>query len=182
VPTVNDPNCDAELIALGERFEAIYKRFAPLDAEHSRLGGEAHDYAHRRSGWAGSDPEGDHDPKLVARFLEELGQISERNGFDACDKRHQALHRELYPIMRDITCTPASSLAGLRVKTLVAIVANPDLWHETCHDLDRDKEVMRSVIEAVCVVTGIPVPQEQLDEGDDDDDATLSHPGSAALN
>jgi hypothetical protein len=38
------------------------------------------------------------------------------------------------------------------------------------------------VIEAACAVTGIPVPQEQLDEGADDDDAALSHPGSAALN
>ena len=30
--------------------------------------------------------------------------------------------------------------------------------------------------------TGIPVPQEQLDEGDDDNDATQLHPGSAVLN
>jgi hypothetical protein len=50
----------------------------------------------------------------------------------------------------------------LRVKTLVAIFANGDLWCQSCHDLDWNKEAMRSVIEAACVVTGIPVPQEKV--------------------
>jgi hypothetical protein len=43
--------------------------------------------------------------------------MSARNGFDACDKRLEALYRELDPIMREIMRMSATSIAGLRVKT-----------------------------------------------------------------
>jgi hypothetical protein len=64
---------------------------------------------------------------------------------------------ELDPIIREIMHTPATSTAGLRVKTLAAIEVNSDLWHEPFCDRDYDKRAVRSVIEAVCVVTEIPV-------------------------
>jgi hypothetical protein len=89
---------------------------------------------------------------------------------------------ELDPIIREIMHTPATSTAGLRVKTLAAIEVNSDLWHEPFCDVDY--EAVRSVIEAACVVTEIPVPQECPEDAvvADDDEVAGLHPGSAALN
>src|SRR5260370_42086894 len=108
--------------------------------------------------------------------------MGERNGFDPCDAKLVALDHELGPIMRAIMSTPARSIAGLRVKTLAAIEANGRLWDETPRDLDYDAEAVRSLIEAACAYTGVPVPKEPLSATDDGVDDAQMHPGSAAVN
>lgn len=168
---------DAKLIALGRQLEEIQERLKSVRAEHSRLSAEAYGYAYQMTGL---EPDS---PKLYGdeRFVAALKKMEERTGFNACEERLQALHRELDPIMKKITRTPATSLAGLRVKTAAAIEANDDLWDEPLADLDYDKEAMRSLIEAACTITGIPVPQEEWEEIEEAPDAFLHH-GSAALN
>ena len=64
-----------------------------------------------------------------------------------------------------ITKTPATDLEGLKAKTLVAVEERPELWRQTVRDLDWHLQVIRSLIEAACVVTGLPVPQEQVEPG-----------------
>jgi hypothetical protein len=86
--------------------------------------------------------------------------MGKRNGLCACDEKEHALHRELDPLMREIFRTPAASIAGLRVKTLAAIEACKNFWDQADGDLDYDDEAVRSLIEAACAVTDIPVPSE----------------------
>src|SRR5262249_31150982 len=118
--------------------------------------------AHRCSDW---DPD-NAQPGMFDRFWEALGVMSERNGFNACDDRLQALCSELDPIMKEIACTPATSLAGLRVKVLAAIEANPQLWAKPFGDLDYEVKAVRSLIEAACTITDASVPVMDYDGED----------------
>ena len=92
--------------------------------------------------------------------------MADRNGFKACDSKLEALHRELSPIMKAIMLTRATSMAGLRVKIASAIEANGHLWHAwgqavVFRDMDYDSRGVRSLIEAACAVTDVPVPDAQ---------------------
>jgi hypothetical protein len=118
---------------------------------------------------------------LTEQYLAAAKEMGDRNGLNACDKRLDSLQGEVEGVMREITYIPATSAAGLRVKTMAAIEVNGHLWDEPLCDLDYNQGPVRSVIEAACVVTGIPVPQEELGEFADDDAVGL-HLGSAALN
>ena len=115
------------------------------------------------------------------KFVAALKKMEQRTGFNACEKEMQALHRELDPIMREIMRSPATSIAGLRVKTLAAIEVNGQLWDEAPGDLDLDAEAVRSLIEAACAVSGVTLPQEEHGALGDDVPPSQHH-GSAALN
>jgi hypothetical protein len=128
---------------------------------------------------AGYEPGQDNSPGLFELYGAANEEMSERNGFCACDEKLMALHRELDPLMREIFCTPAVSVAGLRVKTLAAIEACKNFWDQAPGDLDYDDEAVRSLIEAACAVADIPVPNETAMY--DDEDVQLC-PRSAALN
>jgi hypothetical protein len=182
---------DARLIALGAQLEEIRKRLAPVRAEHRRLCLEAHNYAQRQTGFeshAGEPPDmcerylATRHEKTGERYLAAYGEMGDRNGFDAADRKLQALHRELDPVMREIFSTPANSLAGLRVKTLAAIEANAHLWDDALCDLDYDKRAVRSLIEAACVLTDVPIPSEMADSDAEEECDAEFCPQSAALN
>ena len=148
---------DAKLIALGKRLEDLQKRLAPVRAEHWRLNYEAHEYALSQTGY---EPGQDNPPGLFEQYAAANEEMGKRNGLCACDEKEHALHRELDPLMREIFRTPAASIAGLRVKTLAAIEACKNFWDQADGDLDYDDEAVRSLIEAACAVTDIPVPSE----------------------
>jgi hypothetical protein len=175
-----ESNPDAELIALGKRFVEIQKRLKTVRAEAWRLGNEAQDYAFRLTGWDPTDPE--NPTWMWGQYAAAEQEMGDRNGSHACDERLEALHREVDPIMRGIMDTPATSIAGLRVKTLIAIDVNEKLWEKRHHDLDWELKAVRSLIEAACVVSGVPVPKEEPERVAEYDGDARSHPGSAGLN
>jgi hypothetical protein len=68
--------------------------------------------------------------------------------FKALDVRHDALARK-------IMATPAHTVAGLRAKAMVAIHGAPEFWDKPYDDADWDHLTVRSLIEAVCALTGL---------------------------
>jgi hypothetical protein len=160
---------DDKLLILGRRLEEIWPRLRRLRTEHAALGREAKDYARNLTGVEpGSDGSQDA-ARLTERWLDSYGEMSERNGFSACDRNLQAMYRELDPIMREILCLPARSAAGLRTKTLAALVANDYLWDEPLAELDWDSRFVRSLIEASCAIAGLQLPRDH-----DPDDAPVN--------
>ena len=92
---------DAELIALGERFEKILLEY--VDAWLA---------------WA---------PLMRAARAEAEADIAtltaaiQRNGCDAAQARMSELERDMQPLAEEIIAAPATSLGGLRAKALVAL-------------------------------------------------------------
>ncbi len=127
---------DAELSALGEQLEEIQKRLGPVREEHHRLGYEVKAYAINRTGY---EPGGRSPPGLCEDWLKAMDEMGSRNGFNACDRRLQALYRELDPVMKKIMSIPATSVVGLGVKAMAAFEANDGLWDASPRDLDYDK-------------------------------------------
>lgn len=167
-------NSDAYLLALGRQLEEIEKRQEPLNAECHRLSEEAHDYASRVSGW---DPEED-GPIKYQQWADAFNEMGERNGFHDCERRLQAIDREEHPVLEEILSTPAATLAGLRVKVHVTIKFS-DLWCESRSNLDWDQQHVRSLLENLCNLTGVPVPKENANDAPD---TGASQFESAALN
>jgi len=77
------------------------------------------------------------------------------------DDPPERLHRQLESISNKITRTPATSLAGLRAKTKFAVIACEPWWKTRMKSLEWEAEHARSVIEAACVLTGLPVPEDR---------------------
>jgi predicted ATP-grasp superfamily ATP-dependent carboligase len=80
------------------------------------------------------------------------------------EHEYSRLDKETFLLAEKIMNTPAHTLAGLRAKALHAVHACVHLWDEPSVDLDWDKEAARSLIEAACALTGLPVPVERVEE------------------
>ena len=79
LPTADPPGSpDAELVALGEQFVALMKRWLLLNAEQRVRGWEAHAKAWKL---AGVDDPDKHTPEDVERLFEHWGSASDENGF-----------------------------------------------------------------------------------------------------
>src|SRR6516162_4831948 len=125
---------DAELIALGERFEKILLEY--VDAWLA---------------WA---------PLMRAARAEAEADIAtltaaiQRNGCDAAQARMSELERDMQPLAEEIIAAPATSLGGLRAKALVA------LWEafpaHASHDGAFDfPDASRSLFDAVAEMIGL---------------------------
>ena len=97
-------------------------------------------------------------------FHAALKQAFIKTGANLVSDKYNALCAEIDPLATKIMRTPVHSIAGLRMKAMVSIHISPELWKESVHDLDWDKEGARALIEAVCAVTGLEVPAEQIEE------------------
>jgi hypothetical protein len=89
----------------------------------------------------------------------------------------EALADQLQPIFDKISQIPATSLAGLRAKTMAAVAQCGHWWDKSKSDLDADHEQARSVIEAACVITGLRALKERSRPKPD----WRVHPGSETL-
>src|SRR5215470_4473306 len=125
---------DAELIALGERFEKLLLEY--VDAWLA---------------WA---------PLMRAARAEAEADIAtltaaiQRNGCDAAQARMSELERDMQPLAEEIIAAPATSLGGLRAKALVA------LWealpaHAFHHGAFEFRDASRSLFDAVAEMTSL---------------------------
>src|ERR1043165_4078267 len=151
---------DDKLITLGRRLEEMWPRLRRLRTAHAALGREAKDYARGSTGIEPGSDGSQNAPGLTERWLDSYGEMSERNGFNACDRNLDAIYRELDRIMKEVLRLPATSAAGLRTKTLAALVANDHLWDEPLDELDWDRRFVRSLIESSCTITGLALPRD----------------------
>jgi len=136
---------DADLIALGERFEKLL-------LEHMDTWLE----------WA---------PRMRAALAEvrdntaALAVAIQRNGCDVAQARMSELERDMQPLAEKIIAASATSLGGLRAKALVA------LWqaylahasHAGAFEFGDDGEASRSLFDAVAEMTGLTPMVRELE-------------------
>lgn len=111
-------NPDAEIIAAGEAFEALFNKYLDLRFVWARLARAAHDEmeaeypkaTHRFDGPTGRDP------KWTFKH-----QVLERNGGDDASERLAAISDEMLPLENLIRDAATTTVEGLRAKVLVAV-------------------------------------------------------------
>jgi hypothetical protein len=74
---------------------------------------------------------------------------------DAAYPEYEALDWETCELAEKIMAVPARTVAGLRVKAIVAIHSSWFLWDKPFDDLDWDQKGARALMEAACSVTGL---------------------------
>ena len=136
---------DADLIALGERFEKLL-------LEHMDAWLE----------WA---------PRMRAALAEvrdntaALVVAMRRNGCDVAQARMSELERDMQPLAEKIIAASATSLGGLRAKALVALwQAYPaHASHAGAFEFGDDGEASRSLFDAVAEMTGLTPMVRELE-------------------
>jgi hypothetical protein len=74
---------------------------------------------------------------------------------DAAWPEYEAIDWETCELAEKIIAVPARTLAGLRVKAIVAIHSSWFLWDQPFDDLDWNQKGARALMEAACSVTGL---------------------------
>jgi hypothetical protein len=112
------PSVDADLIALGERFEGLLLKYFDATFEWAPLLRAAHAEVNRKYKVA----EWCHLPERKRRVASKLlHSIYERSGGDAASDRTTALADDMEPLAEAIMEAEASTLGGLRAKALVVL-------------------------------------------------------------
>src|SRR6266478_1328018 len=127
-------NLDAELVALGERFEKLLLEYVDAWLEWAPL---------MRAARA-----------EVGDDIALLTTAIERAGCNAAQARMSELERDMQPLAEEIIAAPATSLGGLRAKALTA------LWEalpaHASHDGAFDfPDASRSLFDAVAEMIGL---------------------------
>jgi hypothetical protein len=152
-------NPDAELVRLGNFVERMLPSYQAALDNYNELARTACDLAWERGGFAKGASLTFEQSQLYTVLMD---QAWHETGANAADKKLEEYSFE--STLNRIVRTPAHTVAGLRAKAFAAIHTNDKLWKRTANDLDWDQEVIRSLVEAVCAVTGLPVPVEEIDE------------------
>src|SRR6266481_177761 len=128
---------DAELVALGERFEKFLLEYMDAWLEWAPL---------MRAARA-----------EVGDDIAVLTTAIERTGCDAAQARMSKLERDMQPLAEEIVAAPATSLGGLRAKALVALweALPAHAFHHGAFEFRDDGEASRSLFEAVAMMTGL---------------------------
>ncbi len=134
----------AELIGLGEQFEALLMQWLPLHAEQTVRGWKAHEKAWKLA--MVLDPD-DSSPEETERFLHHLKRCSDETGHTEFDALAEAVAQAMDPVAKRIMETPATCPGGIRAKALVALYANHHLWDED-HDDSYPDRTVRALVEA----------------------------------
>jgi hypothetical protein len=125
---------DAALIALGERFEKLLLEHMDAWLEWAPRMRSAH--------------------AEVRDNMAALAVAIQRTGCDVAQARMSELERDMQPLAEEIIAAPATSLAGLRAKALVALwealPANPS--HDGAFDFP---DASRSLFDAVAEMIGL---------------------------
>ena len=136
---------NADLIALGERFEKLLLEYMDAWLE-----------------WA---------PRMRAALAEvrdntaALAVAIRRNGCDVAQARMSELERDMRPLAEKIIAASATSLGGLRAKALVALwQAYPaHASHAGAFEFGDDGEASRSLFDAVAEMTGLTPMVRELE-------------------
>lgn len=99
-------------------------------------------------------------PELRELWYDECLMTEEELKVRSFMEKLEALHRRIEPLAIEIRET--QTLAGLRTKAIDAVQGTQQLWKSPHDDLDWDEQALRSLIEAVCVLSRLDVPKENL--------------------
>jgi hypothetical protein len=101
---------------------------------------------------------GDELLRLWPEFLAARDAFNESGGPDGRPEeiRYCAIDDQVSEVVAEIIEIPSHTLAGLRVKVMASIHATDSYnWDKPFDELDEDGQAARSLMEAVCAVTGI---------------------------
>jgi hypothetical protein len=110
------PSCDAELIALGARFEPLLDKYYAVRRIWAEAMLMAHSERDQRFG-----PPADRDYRDTPEIKAAYAEICERNGLDDACARLSASFAEMTPLANAINAAPVTSIEGLRAKALAAL-------------------------------------------------------------
>jgi hypothetical protein len=155
------PHPDARLIALGEAYASLLPLYEAAQEEFNEKCGLAQDLAWQRLGFA-TEPDFC-SPELRERWCQENEKTGKEQNVDALFEKLESVNWQIDPIAREIRDTPALTTAGLRAKAIDAVFLSRQLWEKSARDLDWDQSALRSLLEAVCTLTGLDIPEEAVE-------------------
>ena len=134
---------DAELIALGERFQRLFLENIGATFQWAPLSRAAHAEVRRKFKFVEWADLSSHEEVEAASQL--LSRITERNGCEVASDRMSALTKEINPLAEAIVEAEASTLGGLRAKALVVLwEAMPTMgFHEGAFEFPDDAVAVR---------------------------------------
>jgi hypothetical protein len=147
---------DTEIIAAGQKFEALFTRYMPAWFEWARLHREAMAETEAKFGEDYSSPAWREPSPGQSPAQLFLHNALARNGTDMVSDVMDTLHQEMEPIANFIRNEEVESLAGLRVKALVAIWDSRPICatHSGCLNLEEEWSLY-SLLTGVVAVTGL---------------------------
>jgi hypothetical protein len=168
-------DADTELVELANQLAPLHDEFMLVEAEHRRLGSRAHEIAEAR---AAAHPKRDCPESMrTDRFIQELGPAGDETGFNEIERRWHELSRVIQPLADRIVRIQAQTPKGLLGHAMLALQAKSYLWDGPADEIDDYYDrVMRSVLESLCVVTGLAIPVEATPADDEPIDDTPAKP------
>jgi hypothetical protein len=170
MPALAGDHADAELIALGRRFERLFSQYTDIALKWARLNRAAHDEVRELSDARQAAiarvlavPSGPYPFDLIRANDDALQAACRRIGCDAVSARMSKLFEDIEPLVEAIKDAPAASLGGLRAKALVMLFeAQPGMAvHDGTLEFADDGGASRSLFDAVAALTGLtPMVQE----------------------
>ena len=153
---------DAELIRLGEEYKRLLPSYDASLAVYNRLSIEANTSAMERFEALIPDRADQATKGSGAVLFGFLKEAWTENGADVANATLEPIEKQFHDVEAKIVDLPATTIEGVRAKLHVVIRANSKLWDASDRDLDWDKQTVRSLMEALCVVAGVEVPREEL--------------------
>ena len=159
------PTGDHELVALGERLDALLPEMTAQQLASFAAVDAADEEAWRRAGLSGSDGEGaplteEEHARLWDMLKVVRADLGTENAIRTCEEvwaRGDAIHRA-------IIAGRAQSLQGVAVKArAAAVLVLAQLWDRPASDLDWDDEVIRKLVESISDAAAMPLPYEAIE-------------------
>jgi hypothetical protein len=150
--------CDAEIVAAGAKFETLLTKWLPVWLEWARLWRDAQEETEAKFGEENLDNTAWHLPLIgTAPATIFLIEAIERNGCDRASQAQCDIFEQMVPLAELIRESEATSLAGLRAKTLVSML---DFWpgfadHDGNLSFDVAETSHYSIFSGAVAVTGL---------------------------
>jgi hypothetical protein len=149
-----EPDADVELLEVGEQLIALYERETEL---LKILDPYREEYDERLEAIVMSKADRARKRELETELRQEMGPE-----FIAADEEHARIVEAMDEPERRMFTLPAHTIDGLVLKAALAAYQNSELWSVPFNDLDREDNFFRSLIEAVFVFAGHPLPFAKL--------------------
>ena len=147
-------DADADLLALGRKFEPLYSEFLATHPAYLAMYEEWEKEAHELFG-SGWKPTNTSDLKTM---WAERDRIGAERGYEAISFAHEDLIGRIDEISRSIIEAPSSTVQGLAVKARAAACYRPDYWDQPREEMDWSEYVAPVLIENICAVAAAAPP------------------------
>lgn len=142
---VGAPANNAELLALGRRFDALLAEWLPLRERYLERLHWCHRTARSR---AALDP-APCDFCTPLTFVKHLADTEDESNLPELEVPHNDLDRQLESLVDSIDGATATTIAGLAVKARTARYIRVEAWSHDLEDCDYDEQGYRRLVETI---------------------------------